>query len=188
VLREAGEQHQERHEAGLEARAGDAGEPVGQHHRRQQQERPQRAPLATRGHGGYGGGAGDGGPEVGGDPGGDGDMQRIEAQLQAQRRQQHPREVGVALDAIAGVVDEAVTVHEVEGVAKRDEGVVEDVGVAVPEQEAADRDYERGGDADGEEEADPLLRWGGVEHRWTHHMCAGRGNRSDFAPVVAAAR
>jgi hypothetical protein len=60
------------------------------------------------------------------------------------REQQRPQEVAVALDALARVVDETEPVHEIAGIAVRDERVV-----------AHPREQARAGDADPQYERDP---------------------------------
>ncbi|MCA8966009.1 MAG: hypothetical protein KDC48_14080 [Planctomycetes bacterium] len=82
----------------------------------------------------------------------------VEAAADRERAQQRPREVGVALDAFADVVDEAVAVREVLGVAERDERVVADPGAL-----RGERHREHGGQR-GDHDA-RLARRQGADHR-----------------------
>ena len=68
------------------------------------------------------------------------------AELQAERREQHEPEAGVALDALADVVDETVSFDQAARVAQRDVGVVHHLRAVAPgveeEDDRGDRDEE----------------------------------------------
>ena len=62
------------------------------------------------------------------DPGELGGAQRRRPEREQACEDQRPEQIGVALDPLARVVDEAVALHEMLRVAQRDEGVVADPG------------------------------------------------------------